>query len=45
MGSGRELGKDSWGRKGFIWITHPDLGSSSRQELKAGSEADIAEEC
>lgn len=37
----------SWGfwrgrMKGFIWIIHPDLGPSLRQELKAGSEAETA---
>lgn len=44
LGSGRELGKDSWGRKEFSWVTRSDLGPTLKQELKSGSEAETAEE-
>lgn len=44
VGSGRELGKDSWGRKEFSWVTRSDLGPTLKQELKSGSEAETAEE-
>lgn len=39
------VGKGFLREKGLIWIIHPDLGPSLRQELKAGYEAETAEEC